>query len=74
VGEVRGNYSARTRHAIENMLRGFTPGKAGQLILWTGELGTGKTWAIRALAWEWQRWCRLHYIADPEQLLGQRSR
>jgi hypothetical protein len=39
-----------------------------------GGPGTGKTQAVRALAWEWREWCRLHYITDPEQLLGQRSR
>ena len=59
---------------IEALARGFTAGKSGQLILWTGEPGTGKTWAIRALAWEWRAWCKLHYITDPEQLVGLRSR
>jgi hypothetical protein len=29
---------------------------------------------VRALAWEWRDWCRLHYVTDPEQLLSQRSR
>lgn len=72
--QIRDNYSAGTRQAVEGLARGFTPGRSGQLVLWTGEPGTGKTWAIRALAWEWRAWCRLHYIADPEQLLGQRSR
>jgi ATPase family associated with various cellular activities (AAA) len=72
--QIRDNYSERTRHAIEVLARGFTPGNSGQLILWTGEPGTGKTWAIRALAWEWRAWCKLHYITDPEQLLGLRSR
>ena len=72
--QIRGNYSERTRHAIEALARGFTAGKSGQLILWTGEPGTGKTWAIRALAWEWRAWGKLHYITDPEQLLGLRSR
>ena len=72
--EIRGNYSARTRHALETLVSGFVPEAPGQLLLWTGEPGTGKTHAVRALAWEWREWCRLHYITDPEQLLGQRSR
>jgi hypothetical protein len=42
----------------------------GRLALWHGPPGTGKTWALRALGYEWRRWCDLHYITDPERLLG----
>ena len=38
----------------------------GQLILWQGEPGTGKSWALRALASEWASWCEFHYITDPD--------
>ena len=72
--EIRTNYSTQTRHALDTLVSGFVPEAPGQLLLWTGEPGTGKTHAVRALAWEWREWCRLHYITDPEQLLGQRSR
>jgi hypothetical protein len=72
--EIRDNYSHRTRHALDALVSRFVPEAPGQLVLWTGEPGTGKTHAVRALAWEWREWCRLHYITDPEQLLGQRSR
>ncbi len=33
--------------------------------------GTGKSFALRALAWEWRDWCELHYVLDPEALFGQ---
>jgi hypothetical protein len=42
----------------------------GRLALWHGLPGTGKTWALRALGREWSGWCDLHYITDPERLLG----
>ena len=32
----------------------FEPGVGGRLILWHGEPGTGKTYALRALGWEWR--------------------
>jgi hypothetical protein len=68
--EIRLNYSTRTRRVLESMMLGFSPGASGQLLLWTGEPGTGKTTAVRALAWESRAWCRLHYITDPEVFLG----
>lgn len=45
----------------------------GRLALWHGPPGTGKTWALRALGYEWRHWCDLHYITDPERLLGSDS-
>lgn len=42
----------------------------GRLLLWHGAPGTGKTWALRALGREWRDWCDLHYVTDPEHLLG----
>ena len=44
----------------------FRPQERGQLILWYGEPGTGKTYGLRALAWEWRAWCSFHYVIDPE--------
>ena len=45
--------------------------ESGQLLLWHGEPGTGKTYALRALAWEWRAWCRFHYVTDPERFFNE---
>jgi hypothetical protein len=54
-------------------MTGDLPWRGGQLILWHGETGTGKTTALRALAREWASWCEPHYITDPEKFFGDRS-
>jgi Domain of unknown function (DUF5925) len=71
--EIRDNYSERTRAGLDAIMHGFRPAHGGQLILWHGEAGTGKTFALRALAWEWREWCQLHYIVDPDTFFGERA-
>lgn len=69
--EVRENYSATTRRQLDAMVGGFQPAGSGRLLLWHGEPGTGKTHALRSLAWEWRNWCRVEYVVDPEKFLGE---
>jgi hypothetical protein len=71
--EISGNYAAETRAHLDVIMRGFRPAHGGQLILWHGEAGTGKTYALRALAWEWREWCQLHYVVDPDTFFGERA-
>ena len=69
--EIRGNYPGRVGTALsELMARRFGEGESGGLILWHGPPGTGKTYAVRALAWAWREWCACHYITDPEAFFG----
>jgi hypothetical protein len=68
--EIDGNYSVRTREELGRLMRDFKPAHGGQLLLWHGEAGTGKTFALRALAWEWRDWCQFHYVVDPDSLFG----
>lgn len=68
--QVEANYSPATKTELEKLMVGFKPSKAGQLILWHGVPGTGKTHALRALAWSWRKWCSFHYITDPELFFG----
>ncbi len=68
--EVERNYSTATKSKLGSLVEDFKPSQHnGQLLLWHGEPGTGKTWAIRALAWAWKSWCRFEYVIDPDQLL-----
>lgn len=71
--EIRANYAEGTRELLEGLMHGFRPAHGGQLVLWHGEAGTGKTFALRALAWEWREWCDLHYIVDPDSFFGQHA-
>jgi hypothetical protein len=71
--EIRDNYADETRTRLDAIMRDFRPAHGGQLILWHGIAGTGKTYALRALAWEWREWCQLHYVVDPDTFFGERA-
>jgi SpoVK/Ycf46/Vps4 family AAA+-type ATPase len=68
--EVQGNYATATRSQLKPLFDGLPSDCQGQLILWHGPPGTGKTHAIRALAHAWQEWCDVHYVMDPEVFFG----
>jgi hypothetical protein len=65
----RFNYPVETQKALENLMA-WQPARSGQLLLWHGPPGTGKTWGIRALAWAWREWCTVHYVMDTANLLS----
>jgi Domain of unknown function (DUF5925) len=71
--EVEANYTASARAGLAQLMRDFRPTHGGQLILWHGEAGSGKTFALRALAWEWRQWCELQYIVDPDSFFGEHA-
>ena len=72
--DIRSNYSPRTQQALERLVHDFKPARGGQLLLLSGEPGTGKTFALRALAWEWRHWCQFEYVTDPEQFFSHEAR
>lgn len=67
--DITTNYNVDTKEALEQMLN-LKPSRSGQLFLWHGVPGTGKTTALRALGRNWKDWVELHYITDPETFFG----
>jgi Domain of unknown function (DUF5925)/ATPase family associated with various cellular activities (AAA) len=71
--EIADNYAGTTAAGLGRLMEGFQPAHGGQLVLWHGGVGTGKTFALRALAWEWRDWCDVHYIVDPDSFFGEHA-
>ena len=67
--EIRANYPGPTRAGLDTLMAATEPGPGG-LLLWHGAPGTGKSYALRALAREWRGWCDTHFITDADAFLG----
>ena len=69
--DIGGNYPARVAAELAPLMSpDYRPDGRGQLILWYGQPGTGKTYSLRALAWQWRAWCSFDYVTDPETFFG----
>jgi hypothetical protein len=71
--DIERNYTPRVLAALSRLFETRNPTSGGNLILWHGEPGTGKTTAIRALMREWEPWCATQYIEDPEEFFSHPS-
>jgi ATPase family associated with various cellular activities (AAA) len=72
--EIRQNYPSSVADQIASLMTADADlALRGRLLLWHGDPGTGKTYALRALGWEWRDWCRLHYVTDPEAFFSERA-
>jgi hypothetical protein len=69
--DIGTNYAASTREALAPVMDpGFSLEGQSQLLVWFGPPGTGKSYALGALAYQWREHASFHYIADPEAFLG----
>jgi len=68
--DIRANYPDATLAELDDLHGVAEPHGRGQLVVFHGSPGTGKTTAVRSLARAWAPWCRTHVIADPERLFG----
>lgn len=66
---VEDNYDTETKNLLVDLAK-LEPRKGGQILLFTGIPGTGKTHAIRSLLWEWRDWADFHYVVDPNTFFG----
>ena len=65
--EIEGNYATATSETLSRLMEATPADLNGQLVLWHGEPGTGKTYALRALGHQWREKAEFHYIVDPDQ-------
>ena len=63
--EIASNYPGRVRSELASAMKmQESDVTASRMMLWRGLPGTGKTWAIRSLIYEWSTWCTFHYLVD----------
>lgn len=65
--DIEANYALKTRASLTGLMGRDEPINSGGLMLWHGLPGTGKSYAVRALSWEWRSWSRFNYVLDPDR-------
>lgn len=68
--QVKDNYAPQVHEAYARTLELYPNDTAGNIIVWHGPPGTGKTSAIRTLMQSLKEVSEFHYIVDPEKFYG----
>jgi hypothetical protein len=67
--KIKDNYSYKTKEVVQKIVD-HIPTKTGQIVLLSGDPGTGKTHALRSILWEWRNRAEFNYIIDPMAFFG----
>lgn len=71
--EIRENYAPSCLGELDRLMKLKKPWNSGRLMIWHGEPGTGKTFAIRALLMAWRDRFNFVIVTDPEKLMANPS-
>jgi len=71
--EIRQNYASSCLGELDRLIDMKKPWNHGRLMIWHGEPGTGKTFAIRALLMAWRDRFNFVIVTDPEKMLANPS-
>lgn len=67
---IRRNYSTDAAAVLDRLMAVTPQDVRGRLLLLYGPPGTGKTTVLRTLAREWNGWCQVDCVLDPERLFA----
>jgi len=71
--DIEHNYTENVRKQLSDLIDfDFNEGESGRICIFHGEPGTGKSYFIRSLGLEWQKYNNVNmiYVVDPEKFIG----